>query len=361
MQLAMWALALLLGALLPRPCEAHGLGSAGHLPRADGELLRANSTARGASHVHAALQRLRPVVQRSPAPAERSAPPRAAQPVVAAPVEAAHALLRGNLVTTLRGNQTATGSGGTSRGKPDPKRLEAMKKVYTLQFVGINPNGIEPRDPMARESNRCLTSIKEDTALGVGLSWSACPHYTETDKFGIPMSETKQPKPEQLFQFMENGRIRHFQTGKCLRRVQCGGARKPKKNNREPPYLYDLGDCVDMGVARYEMWSSRANRADIAMRSGSPVNGIVGACKMCGPYLLYQVCRGPCNEPDPPDGWTRDTSQLIRKKKKSQEPLTYKMMSPYYPGLCGSFMRDDEEIPSWWYFHKYDPPAQPKK
>lgn len=297
------------------------------------------------------------------------APPRAA--AAAPPASTSRTLLGSNSSTSRRagaaGRGQAAGTAASSRkvvvtrgrAKPNPDRIAAMKKVYTLQFVGLDSDGLEPRNPMAPKANLCMVAVGEDQAGvgGTGLSFDPCPHVMKNDKFGIPKGEPKKPEVKMLFQFMDDGRVRHFQSGKCVRRIKCSVSNEDNSEDDALPSLYDLGDCSESNAVRFELWMSRANRADIAMPKGNPLNSLMLPCQMCGPYLMQQVCRGDCDSPTLQHGWTKDQSQTIRPKTAKSQERTFKQMAPYKHGLCGSFLKEDEEVASWWYFHKYDPPS----
>merc|ERR1719387_2610999 len=80
------------------------------------------------------------------------------------------------------------GSAAPNGTQPDSELLEAMKKVYTLQYVGLDPDG-NVRDPLASPT-RCLTSLGESHADvrngGVAVGFSKCPHALQKDSSGAP-------------------------------------------------------------------------------------------------------------------------------------------------------------------------------
>lgn len=246
----------------------------------------------------------------------------------------------------------ATTAAGASEA-PDPAMIAAMKKVYTLQFVGL-ANFREIRSPASPAANRCLFTIGEDDIPGgVGLSMMQCPHFGEFDAKGRPTGATKKPDPMQLFEFYPDGRIRNVLTGKCIRRVSCMSSEVK---------IFDLGACDAESASTFEIHSSRANRADLTQHVGVPLNGVRGGCEACGPFMLQQVCHGSCGDDPAPTGWTKQPSSYIDNYDPTGKsgPISYRQMAPNVQALCNSFIRDDEGSTSWWYFHKYDDPRTSK-
>jgi hypothetical protein len=241
---------------------------------------------------------------------------------------------------------------------------DAYLHGYTLQFVGLARNGVEPRDFMAQHGNRCLipTGLDEvgsaTTPPGLGISFGECPHFTKKDKFGVPVGEAQKPDVKMLFQFMIDGRVRHVQSGKCLRRALCGPSPGPT-GGEDRPYIYDLGLCDENAVVKVQIWGARANRADQTMPIGNPLNGVEGPCRACGPFLMQQYCRGPCDEAEVINGWTKLPSAYLPNggKPNANAAVHYLRFGPSPDGgLCKSAVKDDENIQPWWYFHKYDLP-----
>lgn len=237
---------------------------------------------------------------------------------------------------------------------------EAFVKGYVLQFVGLANNGIEPRDPMDdKTKSRCLKAIgQDDIEGGHGLSFGKCPHFVQKNKFGVPTGDDSEPKPDMLFQFTYEGRIRNVQTGKCIRRMKCGPDPGPLMPNR--PYIYDLGFCDEQSVAVFDTWGARANRADQFQPIGNPLNAVEGPCEACGPFKLCQHCKGSCDSPVVTTGWTKMPSAFLIPDKGTQKSV-WLHPGPFVDGLCGSYLKDDEDTESWFYFHKYDLKSQSSK
>jgi len=269
---------------------------------------------------------------------------------------------------TRRANATSVAAADASTlatfGKPkkvsalSPAQEEAYLKGYVLQFVGLSTNGIEPRDNMDFHANRCMVSGKpDDTGSGkggggIGLKFDQCPHFVQKDKYGVPTGDAKKPTPDQMFQFMMDGRVRHVQTGKCLRRVKCGTDPGPLGPKR--PMVYDLGMCDEKSTIKVQVWTARANLAAKTQGIGNALNGVEGPCLACGPFMMQQVCKGPCDMVEVTTGWTKlPAAYLIKKEKTEVDMLRF---GPFEDGLCKSYVKDDEAMASWWYFHKYDIP-----
>jgi hypothetical protein len=242
-----------------------------------------------------------------------------------------------------------------------PEQEEAYTKGYTMQFAGLASNGIEPKDTMDEKANHCMIAGgASETGGGSGgggiaLTWGPCPHFVQKNKFGVPTGDAKKPDPNQLFQFTIDGKVRHVATGRCLRRVVCGV--DPGPLGPERPYVYDLGFCDEKGVTKIQIWESRANQAALIMPLGNALNAVEGTCIACGPFMMQQVCKGPCDTVEVTSGWTKMPS-AYNIKKESQD-RSYLRFGPYEDGLCNSFVKDQEAMASWWYFHKYDIPKPP--
>ena len=116
--------------------------------------------------------------------------------------------------------------------------------------------------------------------------------------------------------------------------------------------------CDSESVATWQIHSSRANRADLTQHEGAPLKGVRGSCEACGPFELQQVCHGTCGDDPAPTGWTKLPSAYIEGNAHDPKagPVSYRQMIPNLQPLCNSFIRDDENAQSWWYFHKYDDP-----
>jgi hypothetical protein len=237
----------------------------------------------------------------------------------------------------------------------NPEQEEAYLKGYVLQFVGLANNGVEPRDTMDMHANRCLSTGNESEAGeggGTALVWGHCPHFVQKDKYGVPTGEAKKPTKNQLFQFTIDGKIRNVATGKCFRRVECGADTGPMGPKR--PHVYDMGFCDEKSVVRVQIWESRANQAALTQPLGNALNAVQGTCLACGPFLMQQVCKGPCDTIEVTTGWTKLPSAYTI-KKESQE-RSYLRFGPFTDGLCKSYVTDQAAMASWWYFHKYDIP-----
>lgn len=257
---------------------------------------------------------------------------------------------RASLLTRVNTSRVDASSSVVVSTPPDPETIAAMKKVYTMQFVGIAANGKEPRSPRSPEANRCLFTIGEDDIPGgVGLSMKQCPSAVTTDAKGKPTGKTQDPIPAELFELYPDGRIRNVATGKCIRRTAC---------NSDLVKIYDLGACDAENVAKFQIESSRSNRIDITQQEGFPLNGVRGSCESCGPFLLQQVCHGACGDDPAPTGWTKQRSAYLDNFDFTGKtgPISYRQMAPNMTPLCNSFIRSDDNVASWWYFNKYDDP-----
>lgn len=238
-----------------------------------------------------------------------------------------------------------------------PEQEEAFLKGYTMQFVGLANNGIEPKDTMDNRANHCMIAPGARSSAGSGgggiaLEWGPCPHFVQKDKFGVPTGDAKKPTPTQLFQFTVDGKIRHVGSGRCLRRVQCGADPGPMGPKR--PYVYDLGFCDEKAVVKVQVWEARANQAAKTMPLGNALNGVSGTCIACGPFLMQQVCKGKCDEVEVTTGWTKSPAAYTIKKESRD--IGYLRFGPFNDGLCDSYVKDEDALGSWWYFHKYDIP-----
>jgi len=301
-------------------------------------------------------------------PSPKPPPPSKSRPKLT-PGEYSHRRLlqnRGNATSaSVKASASKTSSRRTSSyrtiasiGKPkqvsalSPEQEEAYKKGYTLQFVGIDSNGVEPRDQMALEANQCMIPGNASEGGGIGLTWGTCPHFAEKNKYGVPTGKAKEPKIEQLWQFTIDGKVRHVQLGKCIRRVKCGESGGPFAPPR--PYVYDLGFCDEKGAIKVTLWEARANMAAKTLPIGNALNGVQGTCLACGPFLMQQICKGPCDTVEVTTGWTKmPTSYTVKKESQEKDYLRF---GPFKDGLCKSYVKDEDAIPSWWYFHKYDIP-----
>lgn len=240
----------------------------------------------------------------------------------------------------------------------NPDQEEAYLKGYTMQFVGLANNGIEPRDSMDVKANRCMVAGEPSESGGatggggIGLTWEGCPHFVQKDQYGVPTGDAKEPTKNQLYQFTLDGKVRHVGTGKCLRRTKCGI--DPGPMGPPLPYAYDLGFCDEKGTVRVQIWKSRARRADLTMPVGNALNAVEGTCKTCGPFKMMQVCKGPCDMVEVTTGWTKQPSAYTVKKEALEKG--YLTFGPFKDGLCKSYVKDEEGLASWWYFHKYDIP-----
>lgn len=234
-----------------------------------------------------------------------------------------------------------------------PEQEEAYQKGYVLQFVGLANNGVEPRDTMDMNANHCMKAGGvDDTGGGLALEWGACPHFVQKDKYGVPTGDAKKPEANQMFQFTIDGKVRHVGTGRCLRRVLCGADPGPMGPKR--PYVYDLGYCDEKSVIKVQIWESRANQAALQQPLGNALNAVEGTCLACGPFMMKQVCKGPCDQIEVSTGWTKQPSAYTLKKESQDR--SYLRFGPFDDGLCKSFVKDEDALASWWYFHKYDIP-----
>lgn len=231
-----------------------------------------------------------------------------------------------------------------------------MKKVYTLQFVGLADSGVGPRDPLQNpRGNHCLTSLGESSMGqhgGVGLGFARCPHVTLSANASgrATPSEAKVPGWEQLFQLDDDGSVYHCGTGLCVRQVECNGVP-----------AYDLGQCAAPVKAKFNVWRSRAGRADVVTYQGVPLLGATGHCTACGPFLMRQVCHGRCDaEGNPPVGWTKNSTHATSPPERE---ITFFQPMPTQRPLCGTYVMPKtpslwdglagEKLESWWYFNKY--------
>lgn len=251
-------------------------------------------------------------------------------------------------------------STGVNNSAIDPDVIEAMKRVYTVQYAGIHEETGHVVDPLANPM-RCLVALGQDNVdtapehLGLGLGFTECPNAVQVDKYGKPTGKVKAPTWSQLFQLGLDGRFYHCGTGLCLRRVPCGGV-----------HVYDLGDCQSPGLAKFAAWKAVANQADNLVQLGPPLNGAVGLCETCGPLLLMQKCRSAtdCDRiPPPPNpGWTKNSSHAPQPSRQ-QDPV-HIQPGPLSTAMCGTGLGEDPAGPSWsdpvgkghrsfWYLHKY--------
>lgn len=270
-----------------------------------------------------------------------------------------------------------SGSDQASTSKVAPELVEAMKKVYTLQFAGLADNGVGPRHPIEDpQANRCLTSLGPDGLQpdSIGLGFSSCPHYGGANSSGHPGTESvRKPSWEQLFQLDEDGTLYHCGTGLCLHLATCGAS-------GEDSLVYDLGHCGDQhSTARFHVERSRAGRSDLTIPLGSPLQAAAKSCDgsgVCGPYLLQQVCRGAAQGegcglvPPPPDpGWTNNGTHGPAQRTSQRSFL---QPVPMAVSACNTNVAphggrafwdevvngDTPDHVAWWYFHRYgDHPA----
>lgn len=258
-------------------------------------------------------------------------------------------------------NRCMVNVGNSSNNNPaglDPDVVNAMKRVYTLQYAGIDEQTGHVADPLLSPT-RCLVSLGQDNVdtrhVGLGVGFSECPNAVQLDKYGKPTGKVKAPPWSQLFQLGLDGRFYHCGTGLCLRRVPCGSV-----------HVYDLGDCESQGLAKFETWKAVANQADKLVRIGVPLAGAVGVCQTCGPFLLMQKCRGEgdCDRipPPPKTGWTKNCSHAPHDHRQS-DPV-HIQPGPLSTTACGTGLGEDPAGPTWgdplgkghrsfWYFHKY--------
>jgi len=251
------------------------------------------------------------------------------------------------------------GSNGVNTSAVDPDVIEAMKRVYTLQYAGIDAQTGHVADSLASPM-RCLAASEQQSCVdtqhaGIGLDFTECPNTVQVDNKGRPTSNVKAPNWNQLFQLGLDGFFYHCGTGLCLRRVPCGNV-----------HVYDLGDCKEQGLAKFEAWRAVANQADNLVRLGPPLNGAVGLCETCGPMLVMQKCRseGDCNRTPPPPnpGWTKNSSHAPQEQRQ-QDPV-HIQPGPLSTAACGTSLGEDPAGPSlqdplgkghrsFWYLHKY--------
>lgn len=239
----------------------------------------------------------------------------------------------------------------------DPDVMRAMKRVYTLQYAGIDEGTGHVADPLAPPM-RCLVSLGPDSVdvqhVGLGVGFTDCPNAVQVDEKGRPTGEVKKPLWSMLFQLGLDGRFYHCGTGLCLRRAPCGSA-----------HVYDLGDCESPLLAKFEAWKAVTNRADKLVRLGVPLAGAVGLCQTCGPMLLMQKCRsqGDCEQipPAPKPGWTKNSTHAPQDQQSSAVHI---QPGPLSTAACGTGLGEDPAGPSWedpfgkghrsfWYLHKY--------
>jgi len=250
--------------------------------------------------------------------------------------------------------------GGGNSSVTDPDVIRAMKKVYTLQYAGIDEQTGHIADPLLSPT-RCLVSLGQDSVdtqhTGLGLGFTECPNAVQLDKYGRPTGEVKAPQWSQLFQLGLDGRFYHCGSGLCLRRVGCGSV-----------HVYDLGDCESPGLAKFEAWRAVAHQADNLVQVGVPLSGVVGVCETCGPFLLMQKCRGEgdCKQiPPPPDtGWTKNCSHAPPSGQRQSSDPVHIQPGPLSTAVCGTGLGEDPAGPTWgdplgkghrsfWYLHKY--------
>lgn len=245
----------------------------------------------------------------------------------------------------------------------DPAMAAGMKVFFSIQRVGLQKDGMQPRSPLSRNHRHCLTAGPVDHLKGNALKLMRC---SDADLTPPGEKVNRNLQDFQAFHFLNNGQIRNKITGLCVRRIMCG---------LTP--VYDLGPCSE--EASTTVWTvtkAVANQVGESQFLGYPLYATVKEmCNMCGPYQLLQKCKDAplsstsgCGEQGPPVGWTKlpaSTEQADVKGEDAggvvqdivdvideREPMDGMAADVDPKGHCGTQMTDGLTEESWYYFLK---------
>lgn len=188
-----------------------------------------------------------------------------------------------------------------------PEVLEASKKMFMVQHVGLQDNRARmPRSPLSFKARKCLTvSNSTDDMDGVSLEWVQCmDSAVHSGKVIKPIYDA------QLFVMNLDGTIKAKKNDLCIRFVPCG----------QDEVMYDLSSCSEKdSVSTFMVHKAIANSIERLKPMGFPVQAVAhDQCSLCGPYMLTRRCLGErlpsgvCQmhwNADP--GWTKLGSQYI--------------------------------------------------
>lgn len=250
----------------------------------------------------------------------------------------------------------------------DPAMAKGMKQLFTIQRVGLQRNGLQPRSPLAEGHRRCFTAGTMDNLGGNSLNMMHC---SDADLTPSGMKPNRTIQDWQSFHFLNNGQIRNYMTGKCIRRVLCGSLP-----------VYDLGPCSEeRSATTWTVTKAVANQVNQKQFLGYPLSAVVrDMCNMCGPYQLLQKCKGEamtsaqgCGEKVPAVGWTKLPSSAIREDQDSADDSPDGVVDDvvsvinqqeemdgidqdssvgHEKGNCGTHLIDGVSEESWFYFLK---------